>query len=48
MTKIPRDTLWEVNAVNFLAYCLPWADLPGGSDGKESACNVGYPGSIPG
>ena len=21
---------------------------PGGSDGKESACNVGYPGSIPG
>ena len=48
MTKIPRDTLWEVNAVNFLAYCLPWADLPGGSDGKESACNAGDPGSIPG
>ena len=22
--------------------------FPGGSDGKESACNVGYPGSIPG
>ena len=22
--------------------------LPGGSDGKESACNVGYLGSIPG
>ena len=22
--------------------------LPGGSDGKESACNVGDPGSIPG
>ena len=48
MTKIPRDTLWEMNAVNFLAYSLPWVDLPGGSDGKESACNVGYPGSIPG
>ena len=23
-------------------------DFPGGSDGKESACNVGGPGSIPG
>ena len=22
--------------------------LPGGSDGKESACKAGYPGSIPG
>ena len=22
--------------------------FPGGSDGKESACNVGNPGSIPG
>ena len=22
--------------------------LPGGSDGKESACNVGDPGSVPG
>ena len=21
--------------------------IPGGSDGKESACNVGHPGSIP-
>ena len=25
-----------------------YMDLPGGSDGKESACNVGDPGSIPG
>ena len=23
-------------------------DFPGGSDGKESACNSGDPGSIPG
>ena len=23
-------------------------DFPGGSDGKESACNVGDPGSVPG
>ena len=22
--------------------------FPGGSEGKESACNAGYPGSIPG
>ena len=22
--------------------------FPGGSDGKESACNAGHPGSIPG
>ena len=25
-----------------------WGGFPGGSDGKESACNVGDPGSIPG
>ena len=24
------------------------ANFPGGSDGKESACNAGDPGSIPG
>ena len=23
-------------------------DVPGGSEGKESACNAGYPGLIPG
>ena len=23
-----------------------WGGFPGGSDGKESACNVGGPGSI--
>ena len=27
---------------------LPTEDLPGGSDGKASACNVGDPSSIPG
>ena len=27
---------------------LPVRDFPGGSDGKESACNVGDLGSIPG
>ena len=25
-----------------------WLGFPGGSDGKESACNAGDPGSIPG
>ena len=29
------------------ALTLTW-DLPGGSDGKESACNVGVQGLIPG
>ena len=27
---------------------LPSKSFPGGSDGKESACSVGDPGSIPG
>ena len=26
----------------------PWALIPGGSDGKESACSAGDAGSIPG
>ena len=30
-----------------LNYCL-FLGFPGGSDGKESACSSGYPGSIPG
>ena len=28
--------------------CLKYWCIPGGSDGKESACNVGGLGSIPG
>ena len=28
--------------------CLNKWDSPGGSDGKESACNAGDPGLIPG
>ena len=31
----------------FHIYSVIWG-FPGGSDGKESACNVGDPGSIPG
>ena len=37
-----------VNVYSFaLLFECCW-DFPGGSDGKESACNVGDPGSIPG
>ena len=31
---------------NAFGFCF--GDLPGGSDGKESACNAGDPGSMPG
>ena len=44
--------------VQFLGQEIPWRrdrlptlvflDFPGGSDGKESACNVGDLGSVPG
>ena len=27
---------------------VSWLGFPGGSEGKESACNTGDPGSIPG
>ena len=42
-------TTWRVHRPNFLYKRFGgWYFLfPGGSDGKESACNVGYPGSIP-
>ena len=33
---------------NFCVKIYPLLGSPGGSDGKESACNVGDPGSIPG
>ena len=31
-----------------MAFGLLTSGFPGGSDGKESACSVGDPGSIPG
>ena len=44
------STLWHLESdrgsfseANYMRF-----GLPGGSDGKESACNVGDPGSIPG
>ena len=33
---------------NFCVKIYPLLGSPGGSDGKESACNVGDPGSTPG
>ena len=33
---------------NCLALSSYWVSQYGGSDGKESACNAGNPGSIPG
>jgi len=37
---------FKLNTVSFF-YTLNWG-FPSGSDGKESTCNAGYPGSIPG
>ena len=34
--------------VTILYYCVYQSQLPCGSDGKESTCNAGDPGSIPG
>ena len=34
--------------VELLGYMRSLRGFPGGSDGKESACNTGPPGSIPG
>ena len=41
--RVPRTLKWQVHPFN---HCTP--GLPGGSNGKESACNAGDLGSIPG
>ena len=40
----------ETNDLDIVIYNLPFKKkgFPNGSDDKESACNVGDPGSIPG
>ena len=48
----PKPLLWELKALyHYPGICagplLDWG-FPGGSDGKQSACNVGGLGSIPG
>ena len=42
-----RWTGLSMSKVNIAAICKLWA-FPGGSDGKESICIAGDPGSIPG
>ena len=37
----------DINSIYYRP-ALVRCDFPGGSDGKASACNAGYPGSIPG
>ena len=37
----------RVGAVNLIPFILPMS-FPNGSDGKESACSAGDPGSVPG
>ena len=34
--------------LSIFSFLLDYRGFPGGSDSKESACNVGDPGSIPG
>ena len=43
------DYPWTCKELDTTEQCsCSHSDFPGGSDSKESACNAGYPGSIPG
>ena len=42
------ETFKIVNVNGFSGHLIYAMGFPHGSDSKESACNVGYPGSIPG
>ena len=45
---VPRRSFsYCVGASNLVLYFLAWG-FPGSSAGKQSACNAGDPGSIPG
>ena len=43
-------TSWQIDGeeVKTVTDFISWRGFPGGSDGKESACNVGDTNSIPG
>ena len=41
-------SLRVLSSLNFVQPCFYGQGFPGGSDGKESACNAGDPASIPG
>ena len=44
MVTSPKSVNWADNLLS----CQNYIKFPGGSDGKESACNAGDPGLIPG
>ena len=39
----PSDSMWANVYTSFAAECVSYDGFPGGSDGKESACNAGDP-----
>ena len=43
MVRLPSCAFWGFLEASTVIQGFPW-----GSDGKESTCNAGYPGSIPG
>ena len=45
---LPAQSASLVNSTKYLLCFKTFLDLPGGSDGEESACNPRDPGSIPG
>ena len=45
---LPAQSASLVNSTKYSLYFKTFLDLPGGSDGEESACNARDPGSIPG
>ena len=53
-TEGPSYVFWEIvkgsdwSNFTFKLLLRTWLDFPGGSDGKESACDVGAPDSVPG
>ena len=47
MLHHPTRPHWILSSLNLNIFLYEW-DFPGGSDGKESACNVQDPGLIPG
>ena len=44
----PKKMFWKPSEVFYNELKITKVTLSGGSDGKESACNAGDPGSIPG
>ena len=52
--ELAEDFVWVFpyqhgkTQTNFFANLINTVGFPGGSDGKESACNAGDPGLIPG